>query len=147
MAEGDVTFYNSFKARLLDSAYAGLLSWDNQSYIITLHTGYTPNIDTDDWSSIAATQYSTGGGYTADAKTLASKTITQDNTGDRGLYDCANVTWTALTLSPATPSHAVIRGLGNDDLMCYIELGTTATNGADFTLAMSSSPAALFTIS
>jgi hypothetical protein len=64
----------------------------------------------------------------------------QDNTNDRAAFDAADVTWTALgPLSPATPSHAIVKNdtptSPLDPLVCYVELGTTATNGGDYTIA------------
>jgi len=49
------------------------------------------------------------------------------------------VTWTALgPLSPATPSHAIVWDdtptSPADPLISYFVLGTTATNGGDYTL-------------
>ena len=65
--------------------------------------------------------------------------MTQDNTNDRGVFDAADVTWTALgPLSPATPSHVILWDdtptSPADPLIAYWELGTTATNGGDYTI-------------
>lgn len=134
MAEGDGAIYNNFKEQLMEGVF-NLLS---DTLTLTLHTGYTPNIDTHTvWADVSATEYSTAGNYTAGGKTLGTVTVVQDDTNDRGVFDAANATWTALgPLSPATPSHAILKDntAANDELICYWELGTTATNGGDYTL-------------
>lgn len=152
MAEGDITIYNDFKEQILSGLHD--LTSGGNTLKITLHTGYTPNIDTHQvWADagVSSTEYSTADGYTAGGKTLGSQTVTQDDAGDRALFDAADVTWTSLgALTPATPSDAIIWNdtptSPADPLMCYIELGTTATNGGDYTIAFSSSPAAIISL-
>ena len=150
MAEGDTTIYNQFKAGILRGEYD--LATGGDLLKITLHNGYTPDIDTDIlWADVSATEYTTADGYTAGGKTLASQTVTQDDTGDRGLFDADDVAWAALgPLTPAMPSHAIVWDDGQtvpaDPLICYIELGTTAPNGATYNIAFSSSPAGIVSI-
>jgi hypothetical protein len=148
MAEGDIVLYNNFKEGIL----TGLFNLATDTIRITLHTGYTPNIDThDQWADtgVSSTEYGTGAGYTAGGATLGSLSVTQDDTNDRVLWDAADVTWSSLgALTPATPSHAIIWDdtTTGDLLICYIVLGTTATNGGNYTIAFSSSPAAIISI-
>lgn len=150
MAQGDITIYNDFKEQLLKGTHN--LASGGHTIKITLHTGYTPDIDAHQvWSDVSSTEYSTASGYTAGGKTLASQAVSQDNTNDRALWDADNVTWAALgPLSPATPSHAIIWNdtptSPADPLICYIELGTTATNGGDYTIAFSTSPSAILSL-
>ena len=137
MAEGDVTFYNDFKERL----FLGGHDLSGDTIKLTLHTSYTPNIDTHQvWADtgVSSTEYGTGSGYTAGGNTL-SVTIAQDNTNDRADFSAANSTWSSLgALSPATPSHALMWNdtptSPADPLIGYIELGTTATNGGDYSI-------------
>lgn len=150
MAQGDQVIYNDFKEQVLKAVHN--LASGGHSLKVTLHQGYTPNIDTHQvWADVSATQYGTGSGYTAGGKTLANQSVTQDNTNDRALFDADDVTWTALgPLSPATPSHAILWNdtptSPADPLISYIELGTTATNGGDYTLQFSASPSALISL-
>lgn len=137
MAQGDAFLYNDFKEQLL----LGKHQFGTHDIRVTLHTGYTPNIDTHQvWADVSATEYGTANGYTANGKVLGTVTVSQDNTDDRGEVNVsANPTWTALgPLSPATPSHAIIWNDGQtspaDPLIGYWVLGTTATNGGDYTL-------------
>jgi hypothetical protein len=146
MAEGDITFYNSAKKKILDND----IDFVADTIKVTLHTGYTPNIDThDNWDDVSATEYSTASGYTAGGVTLGSKTVTVDTANDQADVDAADPSWSSLgPLSPATPSHAIFwkdTGVpGTSALLCYMELGTTATNGSDYALALNAG--GLFTL-
>ena len=139
MAEGDVIAYNDFKEQLFKGTH-NLASGGN-TLKITLHTGYTPNIDTHQVrADVSGTEYSTGSGYTAGGNTLGSQAVTQDDTNDRATFDTADSLWSALgPLSPATPSHAIVWNdtptSPADPLMFYVVLGTTATNGGNYTIA------------
>lgn len=152
MAEGDITVYNDFKEQTLGGIHDVAAS--GHTLKVTLHTGYTPDIDAHQvWldTGVSSTEYGTASGYTAGGKTLANQTVTQDNTNDRALFDADDVTWTSLgALSPATPSDAIIWNdtptAPADPLICYMELGTTATNGGDYTLQWSSSPSAILSL-
>jgi len=149
MAQGDHVIYNGFKANLMKKVFDLV----NDTWKISLVNGYTPDIDThDQWgdTGVSSTEYGTGGGYTAGGKTLANKSVTQDNTNDRALWDADDPTWTSLLLSPTTPSHAILWDdtptSPADPLGSYIELGTTATNGGDYTLQFSTSPSAILSL-
>lgn len=136
MAQGDGTLYNDFKEQVLKAIH----DFSADTIKLTLHTSYTPNIDTHQvWADVSATEYGTASGYTAGGKTLASVAVSQNNTSDRGEVDATDVTWTSLgPLSPATPSHAILWNdtptSPADPLIGYWELGTTATNGGNYTL-------------
>lgn len=148
MSQGDVLIFNSFKEDVL----RGVHNLASHSIKITLHMGYTPNIDTHKvWADVSATEYPTANGYTQGGKALSGLTVTQDNANDRALWDAADVTWTALgPLSPATPSHAIIWNdtptNPADPLIACIELGATASNGGDYSVAFSASPSAVLSL-
>ena len=152
MAEGDITVYNGFKKYLMDGVYD--LDTAADDIKITLHTAYTPDIDAHDiWADtgVSSTEYGSGSGYTAGGQSLANQSTTQDNTNDRALFDADDVTWSSLgPLSPATPSDAIIWDTTPtspaDPLICYVELGVKATNGGDYTIAFSTSPSAIVSI-
>lgn len=149
MAQGDGLIYNNFKEQVMEGVFN--LASGGHTLKQTLHTGYTPNIDTQTvWADVSATEYGTAAGYTAGGKTLASQDVTQDNTNDRGVFDAADLTWTALgPLTPATPSHTILWDdtptSPADPLICEWELGTTATNGGDYSLAYGASGIILLT--
>jgi len=148
MPEGDIVAYNDFKEQLFKKIHDLV----GDTIQVTLHNGYTPNIDTHQvWADVSASEYGTASGYTAGGKVLANKSVTQDNTNDRALWDADDVTWTALgPLSPAAPSHAIIwnntPAAPADPLLDYVLLGTTATNGGNYTLQWSTSPSAINSI-
>ena len=152
MAEGDIVVYNGFKTELLKGTHN--LVEATHDIKITLHTAYTPNIDTHllfGTAGVSSTEYGTADGYTAGGKSLANQTVTQDDAGDRALLDADDITWTALgALTPATPSHAILwndtQTSPVDPLICYVELGTTATNGGDYTIAWDTSPSAIISL-
>lgn len=134
MAEGDGAIYNNFKHQVMEGEFDLL----NDTLKMILVSGHTPNIDTHtQYSDVSADEYGTGSGYTAGGATLASVTVTVDNTNDRGVFDAGDLTWSSLgALSPATPSDCILYDdtHASDLLIAYWELGTTATNGGDYTL-------------
>jgi hypothetical protein len=140
MAQGDGAIYNNFKEQVMEGVFN--LASGGHTLKVTLHTSYTPNIDTHAvWadSGVSSTEYGTGAGYTAGGMTLSGQDVTQDNTNNLGQFDATDVTWTSLgPLSPATPSHAILWDdtptSPADPLIAYWELGTTATNGGNYTL-------------
>lgn len=105
---------------------------------VMLVSGHTPDIDTHTgYASVSGDEYGAGSGYTVTGETLAGQDVTKDNTNDRGVFDATDLTWSALgPLSPATPSHAIMYDdtHASDMLIAYWVLGTTATNGGDYTL-------------
>jgi len=141
MAEGDGFIYNNFKEQVMEGIF-NLASGQDALYV-TLHTSYTPDIDTHTIrTDVSGTEYSTAAGYTAgeDASNLlAGQDVTQDNTNDRGVFDGNDHTWASLgALSPATPGHVILWDTTPtspvDPLIAYWELGSTATNGGNYTL-------------
>lgn len=140
MAEGDGAIYNNFKEQVMEGVFN--LATGGHTIKATLHTGYTPDIDAHSvWADagVSSTEYGTASGYTAGGKTLANQDVTQDNTNNLGKFDADDITWTSLgPLSPATPSHVIMWDdtptSPADPLIAYWVLGTTATNGGNYTL-------------
>jgi hypothetical protein len=137
MAEGDAVLYNSFKSGVLSGVFN--LANGGHTLKMILVNGYTPNIDTHAVKAdVAAAEYGTGGGYTAAGATLAGQAVSTDTANDRGKFDATDLTWSSLTLSPATPSHAILYddtpSSPADPLIMYFVLGGTSTNGTDYTL-------------
>ena len=139
MAEGDGAIYNNFKELVMegefDLASGGdtlkLFMWHTTAPDIDSHTSYT------DYS---ANEVADGAvNYTAGGETLANQDVTQDNANDRGIFDADDVTWSNLLLTTpgdATPDYCGIYDdtHASDLMICYWELGATATNGGDYTL-------------
>jgi hypothetical protein len=130
MAEGDCTVYQSF--------IVGVLSADidctTGPFWMTLHTGLSINQAHETYADVdGVLEYGTAGGYTVGGKVCATPTVTKAAAIKFDADDPA--TWTALLL----PSHAVLRykvpGNTTDPLVCIWVLGTTNTNGGDYTLS------------
>ena len=136
MAEGDGVVYNNFKEQVLN----GLFNLANAADVIQtiLVTGHVVDIDGDaGYADVSADEYGAGLGYTVGGEVLAGQSTAQDNANDRGVFDGTDETWAALgPLVPATPSHAIMydQTAAGDPLMAAWELGTTATNGGNYTL-------------
>lgn len=136
MAEGDGAIYNNFKEQVMEAAFNLATGQDTIKVILT--NGHTPDIDAHTvLTDVSGDEYGAGSGYTVGGDTLTGQDVTQDNTNDRGVLDATDLTWSSLgALTPATPSHAIMYDdtHASDLLIAYWVLGTTATNGGDYTL-------------
>jgi len=132
MAEGDALFYTEYT----EEVGKGSIDWPNDVFKMSLHlAAYTPNQDTDTVYADATNEYGTAGGYTNGGETLTTVSITKTPATNKSIIDFDPVTWAALTLAgEATPTTAVIRNTTIDTLIAYIALGTTATDGNDYTI-------------
>jgi hypothetical protein len=124
--------YNSF---FYDMA-GGRIDLDTDTFKVLLVTSaYTPVKTHAKRSDV--TNEVTGTGYTAGGATLASVTYTQDNTGDQGVWDAADVTWATSTI---TARGAVIyKSRGGaataDELVNYVDFGVDKSSvAANFTV-------------
>lgn len=92
-------------------------------------SSYTPNQDThDEWADVSANETS-GTGYTAGGKSLASKTLTYDSTNNWWTFDAADLTWSAVSVSFR---YAVIYDdtVSGKPLIGYVDFGSTQTASA-----------------
>ena len=112
--------------------------------VMLVNTSYTPDKDHDFVSSITGgtTKEISGTGYSAGfgaagRKTLASKTVTQDNTNDVAYLSAANLTWTAID-SGTVGAVAVIKEVTSDAdspiLAVFDLIPDIVTNSGDFTI-------------
>jgi len=133
MAQGDGACYNEFKKELMNGLID--LSSDSSSHTVkvALVTGYTPSIDNDTGYHSIQSVEEAGAGYSQGGSTLATKTVTKDNTNDLAKFDAADLTYSALDVG--TPSHCVMYDSSHPTkcLIAYWELGV-ASNGGDYTL-------------
>lgn len=88
--------YNNGKEALLN----GDIDLTNDTIKLALFPNtYTVNIDTQQfWSDVSGSEIS-GTNYTAGGNALAGKTVTQNNTTDRAVFDANDVVFTNVTLS------------------------------------------------
>ncbi len=132
MAEGDITFYNSFKKHISDNP----INWDTDTIKCELMAAaYTPNIDTDEfWSGISA-NVAANANYVA--KTITCSTPTVDTGNDRAVYDATtNPSWTALGAG-ALSCAVLYKDTGNpatSPLICYMAIVATQPNGGNYTI-------------
>lgn len=129
--------YNAFKKNIMN----GSIDLDTDTIKVMLVTSsYTPNQDLHDYKDDVTNEVS-GSGYTAGGATLSNKSVTQDNTNDKGVFDADDVTWTNSTI---TARGAVLyKDTGTpatSPLICYFDFGSdqSSSNG-DFTISWSSS--------
>jgi len=132
MAEGDITLYNNFKEQVL----LGNIDLSSDTTWVSLHGGgYSPDIDNDQqWGDVSGTEQPVYGGYIAGGIGISGSAVAQDDANDRASWDGLDVTFPSLNLSGTAPAYGIIRDSTFDSLIGYIELGTTVTNGGDYTL-------------
>jgi hypothetical protein len=75
-----------------------------------------------------------GSGYTAKGMALANKTVTQDNAGNRAVFNADDPVWTASTITARALVLYKNRGgaATADELIGYLDFGadTSSTNGS-----------------
>lgn len=115
----------------------GSIDLDTDTIKVALVTSsYTPDQDTHD-NFDDVTNEVTGTGYTAGGATLASVTVTADNTDNEGVFDAADVTWSTSTITAR--GAVVYKSTGTaatSPLIAYYDFGSDqiSSNG-DFTIA------------
>jgi hypothetical protein len=121
--------YNIFKSELMKASID--LANDNikVALLTSDHDFNADSTSNSEWSDVSANEV-VGVNYTTGGQSLASKTVTVDNSDDEGVFDAADVNWPASTI---TARHAVIY----DDtttpkyIIASIDFGqnTSSTNG------------------
>lgn len=112
-----------------------------------MKSSYSPNVDHDYVSDVSADEIYTSGtnGYTR--QTCASKTVTEDDTNNRAVFDCADQAFGSITTGVTIGGVLYYLQTGGDDstpsndvLLCYTEYSAgIPTNGAAFTNTVNSS--------
>lgn len=137
--------YNRAKNGMWGGNGAAISLLSDTIKVMLVTSAYTANPDHDyitasgaGTNEIVATNY-TGAFGGAGRKTLASKTLTEDDTNDRSVFDAADVTWTSIGgATNATIAAAILVKEGTSDadsqLLVYIDIADTATNGGDITI-------------
>ena len=150
--------YNKGMTDLLDGTVDYLtdtLKW----LLVSTATPYTYNPDHDVVDAGGAndvvdaetnvTGYTRGYGG-AGRKTLASKTVTENDTNNRVELDCADVSWTALGAGQTLEAAILVKEGGANDttsrLFVYLDPTNIATNGSDVQLQIPSLGFLHFTI-
>ena len=120
--------YNAFKKKIAD----GSIDLDTDTIKVMLVTSaYTPDQDVHDFRDDVTNEV-VGTGYTAGGATLANKTMTQDNTNNRGVFDADDTTWSSSTITARGAVLYKSRGgaASADELICYIDFGSDKSSSA-----------------
>jgi hypothetical protein len=89
--------YNSFKSAIMEGGIDLDTSGD-EIKVALVTSSYTPNIDTHEFYDDVTNEV-TGTGYTAGGAVLGSQAVTTNTTDDEGVFDAADVTWSASTIT------------------------------------------------
>lgn len=119
---------NNAKALLLN----GGLDLDTDTIKCALLTSsYSPNIDTNVyWSDISANEVS-GTGYSAGGAALSGKSVTVDNTGDKGVFDASDVTWGSSTITARFAALYKDTGVaGTSPIVCVFDFSTDKSSSS-----------------
>lgn len=105
-------------------------------------SGLTPSQTSQKYMSDISANEVSGTGYTTGGVTLTSKTLTEDDTNNRGVFSAANAVWASLTVSDIR--YAVIYkstgSYSSSPIMAILDLGGSQTqNGAQVTIQFSTS--------
>ena len=130
------------------SGDVGMTDYLTNDLRFTLHTStYVPNIDTHEAFSQATNELGTANSYTANGKSIATKTVTYNATGNVTTFDMddTTITWTAsggsLVFQYAVlHDDTVTVGPPIKPLIGYIDCGAqTITTGNTFTITTGAS--------
>jgi hypothetical protein len=122
------TFYNSYKKNCLD----GTIDLENDTIKVALVTSsYTPDIDSHAFFDDITNEVSASGTYVAGGIALGTKTTTQDNTDNEGVFDSADYSLTGATI---TARYAIIYkdtgSAATSPLIAYIDFGEDKSSSA-----------------
>jgi len=110
---------------------------DNDSVkVMLVYQAYTPNIDTHKKISDVSGQI-TGTGYTAGGRALSGLSVSQDNGGDEGVWDGADVIWASSSLSAY--GAVLYDTTAASALICYFDFGSyQVSSSGTFTVSWNS---------
>ncbi len=128
--------YNSFKRDIAN----GSIDLDTDTIKVMLVTSsYAADIDAHTKRSDITNEVS-GTGYSSGGSALTTKTMTANNTTDKGVFDADDVAWTTATITARGAVLYKSRGGASsaDELICYIDFGSDQTSTAGtFTITWS----------
>lgn len=125
--------FNSFKGRLLgdDSIVSSGINLKTDTIKISLHgSGYTPDVDADEFFDDVDNEVSASGSYVAGGSTL-SITVSTDDVDDEGVVDATDVSWTSATISAR---YGIVRkdtGVASTSPLCWVfDFGSVQSSSA-----------------
>lgn len=108
--------------------------------VMLLDADAAPTADTNFVSDLSADELS-GTGYTggfngSGRKSLASKTVTEDDVNDRAYFDAADLTWSSIDAGTAAWAILIKEVTTDADsiVIAAIDITDTLTNGGDLTV-------------
>jgi len=128
--------YNSAKVDLLKAN----IDYESDTIMCAMVTSsYSPNVDTHAFYDDISNEIS-GTGYTTGGAEITSKTVTQDDTDNEGVFDGANITWASSTL--IARGAVIYKDTGTastSPLICYVDFGADKSSSAgDFIIQWNS---------
>lgn len=130
-------FYNNF----FEEMGKGNIDLTADTIKVALVTAtYTPDADLHDFFDDITNEV-VGTGYTAGGETLASKTLTQDNTNDQATFDAADTSWASSTITARAAILYKSTGVASTSaLIRYIDFGSNiSSTAAAFTITWNAS--------
>jgi len=124
--------YNAFKKNIAN----GTIDLDTDTIKVMLVTsGYASDQDLHEFKS-SVTNEAAGTGYTAGGSALTGKTVTQDNTNNRMVFDAEDVTWANSTVTARGAVLYKDTGVpATSPLICYIDFGSDkSSNSGNFAI-------------
>jgi hypothetical protein len=124
--------FNSFKKNIMN----GTIDLDSDTIRVALVTNaYTPDIDAHEFFDDLTNEV-VGAGYVADGEEITTKTVTQDDANDQGVFDGDDVAWAASTITAR--AGVIYKDTGNPataPLIRYVDFGgDKTTTGTTFTI-------------
>jgi hypothetical protein len=119
----EVISYNSFRR---DYKNGVIDLKDGTVKLMLVGAGYTPDYDAHTKRSDITSEIS-GTGYSAGGQALAGKTLTKDNTNNRGVWDADDVIWASSTITAPAGVLYLSRGGASsaDELIAYVDFNAT----------------------
>lgn len=126
--------YNSFKRDIMN----GSIDLDTNSFKVALvRSAYSPNIDSHTKFSNITNEITGDTGYTAGGRALSGLSVSQDNGGDEGVWDAADVIWASSSLSAYGAVVYKDSGVASTSpLVCYFDFGSyQVSSSGTFTIS------------
>jgi len=125
--------YNIFKTNLMKGLVDLAGSGSHVINVALLTSSHAFNADHNYWTSISANEVA-GTGYSAGGQALTTKTVTQDDTDDEGVFDADDTTWAS---SSITARFGVLydNTVVTKDMVCCFDFSSDQTSSrGNFTI-------------
>jgi len=136
-------YFNSARQAI---AAGNILLLTDTLKVLLVKSGYTVNADHDTVSQITpGTNEISVSGYAR--QTLANKSVTEDDTNDRAIFDADDVVFTSLVAGETVVAAILFKDTGSDatsKMIGYYDVTDTPTNGGTITISWASTGLFLF---